>query len=171
MTEAQKFALDSYDTLMDAKYTYDRVVPVLEKIFEYRDKGERFTASMIGEALMGAKEYHETRLDRINWQGKKFYTRSREARSLSSVIGHVLHKLRKQKMVTYITEKDKEHPHTFEAEEYGYMLNGTPIPDIMEVDTKYGKINIKARDIDGVTRGYAKRQITRYPSIDWYSFV
>ena len=171
MTEAQNFAIHSYTSLIDAKHTFERVVPVLEKIFEYRDKNERFTASMIGEALMGEKDYHETHLERVTWQGRKIYARSREARSLSSVIGHVLHKLRKQKVVTYTTESDKEHPRTFEAEEFGYVLNGKPIPDIVEVNTEYGKISVKARDIDGVTRGYAKRQITRYPSIDWYSFV
>ena len=170
MTEAQNFVL-TYSTIINAKNTYERVIPVLEKIFEYRDKGERFTVAMIGEAIMGAEKYHETHLDRTTWNGEKIYVRSKEAMSLSSTIGHVLHKMRKCKMVTYKIEKDMAHPHTFETEEYGYVLNGKPIPDVMEVDTEYGKIQIDASKIPGVTSGCMKREVTRYPSIDWYSFI
>jgi hypothetical protein len=170
MTEAQKFAL-TYPTIINAKNTYERVVPVLEKIFEYRDKGERFTVAMIGEAIMGAKKYHETHLDRTTWNGEKIYTRSKEALSLSSTIGSILHKMRNRKMVTYTTEKDMAHPHTFETEEYGYVLNGKPIPDVMEVDTEYGQVRVHASNIKGVTSARMKREVTRYPSIDWYSFI
>ena len=170
MTEAQNFAL-TYPSIINAKNTYERVIPVLEKIFEYRDKGERFTVAMIGEAIMGAEKYHETHLDRTTWNGKKIYARSTEAMSLSSIIGCALHKMRKCKMVTYTTEKDMAHPHTFETEEYGYVLNGNPIPDTMEVDTEYGKVQIHASKIQGVTSTYMKRVVTRYPSVDWYSFI
>ena len=170
MTEAQKFAL-TYPTIINAKNTFERVVPVLEKIFEYRDRSERFTVAMIGEAIMGAEKYHETHLDRITCRGEKIYVRSQEAMSLSSTIGHVLHKMRNRKMVTYTTEKDMTHPHTFQTEEYGYVLNGNPIPEFMEVDTAYGKIQVHASSIHGVTRDYAVREVTRYPSIDWYSFT
>lgn len=170
MTDAQKFAL-TYPTIINAKNTFERVVPVLEKIFEYRDKGERFTAAMIGEAIMGAEKYHETHLDRTTWKGEKIYVRSKEAMGLSSTIGHVLHKMRIGKMVTYTTEKDMAHPHTFETNEYGYVLNGKPIPDFMEVDTEYGKVQIHASNIKGVTCECMKRKVTRYPSIDWYSFT
>lgn len=170
MTEAQKFAL-TYPTIINAKNTFERVIPVLEKIFEYRDKGERFTVAMIGEAIMGAEKYHETHLDRTTWRGEKIYARSKEAMSLSSTIGHVLHKMRKCKMVAYTTEKDMTRPHTFETEEYGYVLNGNPIPDTVEVDTEYGKVRIHASSIKGVTGACMKHVVTRYPSIDWYYFI
>ena len=170
MTEAQKFAF-TFPTIINAKNTYDRVIPVLEKIFEYRDKGERFTAAMIGEAIMGAEKYHETHLDRTTWSGEKIYVRSKEAMSLSSTIGHVLHKMRRCRMVTYTTEKDMAHPHTFETKEYGYVLNGNPIPEFVEVDTEYGKVQVHARNIPGATCAFAMREVTRYPSVDWYSFT
>lgn len=170
MTEAQKFAL-TYPTIINAKNTYERVIPVLEKIFEYRDKGEHFTVAMIGEAIMGVEKYHETHLDHITYGGEKIYVRSKEAMSLSSTIGCVLHKMRNRKMVTYTTEKDMAHPHTFETEEYGYVLNGKPIPDIMEVDTEYGKVRVHASNIKGVTSACMKREVTKYSSVDWYSFI
>jgi len=170
MTEAQKFAF-TYPTIINAKNTFERVVPVLEKIFEYRDKGERFTVAMIGEAIMGKEWYHETHLDRTTWRGEKIYVRSKEAMSLSSTIGHVLRKMRERKMVTYTTEKDMTHPHTFKTEEYGYVLNGKPIPDVMEVDTEYGKVRVHASNIKGVTSACMKREVTRYPSVDWYYFI
>ena len=170
MTEAQNFAL-TYPTIINAKNTYERVIPVLEKIFEYRDKGERFTVAMIGEAVMGAEKYHETHFDRTNWEGKKIYVRSAEAMGLSSTIGHVLHKMRERKMVAYTTEKDMAHPHTFETVEYGYVLNGNPIPDVMEVNTEYGKMWVHANTIKGVTCKSMKRMVTRYPSVDWFYFI
>jgi len=170
MTDAQKFAM-TYPTIINAKNTFDRVVPVLEKIFEYRDKGERFTAAMIGEAIMGAKKYHETHLERTIWKGEKIYSRSKEALSLSSIIGHILHKMRNCKMVTYTTEKDMTHPHTFEIETYEYVLNGKPIPDVVEVDTAYGKMQIPASSFSGVTSVRTRHEVTRYPSVDWYSFI
>ena len=170
MTEAQNFAL-TYPTIINAKNTYERVIPVLEKIFEYRDKGERFTVAMIGEAIMGAEKYHETHLDRTTYGGEKIYVRSTEAMSLSSTIGSILHKMRNRKMVTYTTEKDMAHPHTFETEEYGYVLNAKPIPDVIEIDTEYGKVRVHASNIKGVTSACMKREVTRYPSIDWYSFI
>lgn len=170
MTEAQNFAL-TYPTIINAKHTFERVVTVLEKIFEYRDKGERFTVAMIGEALMGAEKYHETHLDRTTWNGEKIYLRSTEAMSLSATIGHVLRKMRKCKMVTYKLEKDKAHPHTFETKEYGYMLNGKPIPEFVEVNTEYGKMRVHASNITGATHELAVREVTRYPSVEWYSFT
>jgi hypothetical protein len=63
------------------------------------------------------------------------------------------------------------HPHIFETEEYGYVLNGKPIPDTMEVDTEYGKVRIHASNIKGVTSACMKRTVTKYPSVDWYSFI
>lgn len=171
MTEAQNFAL-TFPTIINAKNTYERVVPVLEKIFEYKDKGERFTVAMIGEAIMGAEKYHETHLDRTTWRGEKIYVRSKEAMSLSSTIGHILYTMRDRKMVTCTTEKDMAHPHTFETDEYAvYMLNGKPIPDFIELDTEYGKVQIHASKIQGVTSEYMKHEVTKYPSIDWYSFI
>lgn len=168
MTEAVEFAL-KYSSIIDAKNTFERVKPVLEEIFKYKENGERFTAAMIGEAIMGEK-YHETRSHRT-WRGKMVKTRTSEAMSMSSTIGHALNKLRNDKMVTYTTEKDMTHPHTFEDYADVYTLNGRALPDNVTVTLADGtEIEIPASYVKGAKLEYAKTMVTKYPSVEWYTF-
>ena len=122
---------------------------------------------MVGEAIMG-DDYHAT-IERHTYGGVR-KVRLPKAYSLSSTIGHALYILRKTGMVTYTTENDMEHPHIFEDEDYGYVLNGTPIPELMKIKINGCEVTIKARDIIGVESKWMKRQVTRYPKIDWYTF-
>ena len=168
MTEAVKFAL-TYPSIIDAKHTFERVKPVLEEIFKYKESGERFTPSMIGEAIMGEK-YHETKVTR-GWNGKPTKVRIYEAISLSSTIGHALGKLRVRKMVTYTTEKDMDHPHIFEDYDDVYTLNGKVLPENVTVTLADGtEIEIPASYVKGAKMEYTKTMVTRYPKIDWYTF-
>jgi len=168
MTEAVKFALQ-YPLIVDAKHTFERVKPVLEEIFKYKESGERFTAAMIGEALMGEK-YHETKPCRTRY-GKMAKLRTPEAMSLSSTIGHALGKLRDRKMVTYTTERDMAHPHTFEDYADVYTLNGRVLPDNVTVTLADGtEIEIPASYVKGAKLEYTKTMVTKYPSVEWYTF-
>ena len=166
MTEIQTITLN-YPTILNAKQTYERVFPVLEQMLKFRDAGISFTPAMVGEALMGA-DYHTT-MERHTYNGVR-KVRLPKANSLSSTIGHALYILRKIGMVTYETKRDLEHPHTFEDEAYGYFLNGAQVPDTVRVRINGGWISVDARNIEGVERKWVKKQVTRYPKIDWYTF-
>lgn len=155
-----------YAIIANAKYTYDRVAPVLKQIIAYKEAKQRFTASMIGEAIMGDR-YH-TMIER-NY-GRP--CRSKEAMSLSSTIGHALHLLRKNDEVGYVTERDMNHPHTFEDEVLCYTLDGKELPMVMKIPYHNGKqyMEIRAENVVGVKREWKKKTVTRYPSVDWYFF-
>ena len=167
MTEAQEFAM-TYPTIINAKQTFERVKPVLEAIFKFKETGTRFTPAMIGEAVLG-DEYHQV-VTHQNWRGDTISKRTPKAYSVSSTIGHALHMLRKAGLVTYKTEKDMDHPHTYEDEAYGYALCGAPIPEIIRVCINGAWVAVEARNLEGVERKWTKREVTRYPSIDWYTF-
>jgi len=156
-----------YSIIANARFTYARIKPVLEKILEYKESKQRFTASMIGEAIMGDK-YHA--MTERNYEGRP--CRSKEAMSLSSTIGHALHILRKYNEVGYVTERDMNHPHTFEDEVPCYTFDGKELPEIMKIPRCNGKayMEIHARDVVGVKLEWKKKTVTRYPSVDWYFF-
>ena len=156
--------IKTYPSIVNAKHTFDRVKPVMEAIFKYKESGERFTAMMIGEAIMG-DAYHGVT---TNYCGDR--VRTSKARSLSSTIGHALHALRKSGIVNHKIEKDLEHPHTFEDKDIHYVLAGSLIPDLLKVKINGSEICIKACDIVGVERKWIKTNVTRYPKVVYYSF-
>lgn len=156
--------IKTYPSIVNARHTFERVKPVMETIFKYKESGKRFTAMDIGEAIMG-DAYHET--TKNPWGGR---VRTSKAYSLSSTIGHALYILRKSGMVNYKTEKDLEHPHTFEDEDIRYVLAGTVLPDLLKVKINGSDVCVKACDIVGVERKWTKCKVTRYPKVDYYSF-
>lgn len=168
MTEAQKF-IQTYSAVIAAKDVYQHTQPVLDKLFEYKESGESFTATQIGEAIMGAEKYHETHKER-DYRG--YYTvRSHEAMSLSSIIGSAIGKMCDRGMLLRKVERDMEHPHTFEGEEEVYTLDGKVLPEFITVTLPSGEtVQIHAAYVKGVKREYVKTMVTRYPKKNVYTF-
>ena len=167
MNEATHF-ICTYPSIVTARHTFQRLKPIIEKIFEYKEKGESFTASMIGEAIMGAK-YHESHLV-ANYGHYKAYSRSSESLSLSSTLGYALYKMVKEGLVTVEVKKDFDHPHKYMDTRVCYTLNGKVLPEYITAETSVGPVEIDTSNIKGVKREWREMEVTGYPSIKWYTF-